>query len=138
MTDVKPAETQVDAASDDKVPAPEAKTKKQDSVETTVFVPSGPVAKSEVIKTAIHSVRDAIPVVYELNAEITNTSKTTRKKGDETVSGTLFTVTVTYTPRGEVGKQEPVDVKAVIKGLEAPRFPGFHEGDPNFGSDPEA
>jgi hypothetical protein len=42
MTDKKTPEVQVDAASDAKVPAPEPQTKKQDSVTTTVFVPSGP------------------------------------------------------------------------------------------------
>jgi hypothetical protein len=129
MTDAK-VETQVDAAADDKVVEP--KTGKPHTVTTQVWVKSGPVAKNELLRTAIHSVRDAIPVVYELEAEIADAKKTKRDGED----GTLYTIAVNYTPRGD-GKEDPVDPDAVIKGLEAPRFPGFHEGDPDFHSDPE-
>lgn len=131
MTEAKTAQTQADAASDEKVPNPAPN--KPDSVETTVWVPAGPVAKSEILRTAINSVRDAIPVVYELQADITDSRAAQRDKQH----GREYTVTVTYTARGDVGKQEPVDIEKVVTGLEAPRFPGFHEGDPDFGSNPE-
>jgi hypothetical protein len=52
--------------------------------------------------------------------------------------GTEFEVTITYTPRAVAGgKEEPVDVDKVIKGLDVPRsFDGIggHDGDPDFHS----
>lgn len=130
MTETKPAETQVDAASDAKVVEP--KTGKPHTISTTVWVKAGAVSLAELKRAAIVSVRDAIPVVYELDAEIVS-DKASQRDG---VKGREYTFEVRYTPRGE-GKEEPIDPDAVIKGLEAPRFPGFHEGDPEFGKEGE-
>jgi hypothetical protein len=84
-----------------------------------------------VLQTAIQSVRDAIPVVFQLEAEITGATK---KKVDGQ-DGTEFEVTISYTPRAVVGKTDPVDMDKVIKGLDVPRsFDGIggHDGDPDF------
>jgi hypothetical protein len=126
----KAPEVPVEAASDVKVPV--AAEGKEKSVVTTVFAPAGPVPKSAVIQAAIRSVRDAIPVVYKLDAEITGAKKATQDKQD----GTSFEVTVTYTPRDVAGgKNDPVDVDRVLKGLEVPRSVDDifgHDGDPDF------
>lgn len=103
----------------------------QKQIVTKVWAPSGPVPKASVLQTAIQSVRNAIPVVFELAAEITGA----QKKQNEGQDGTEFEVTISYTPREVAGKADPVDVDKVIKGLDVPRsFDGIggHEGDPDF------
>lgn len=91
------------------------------------------VPKAAVLQTAIQSVRDAIPVVYKLDAEITG-SQTKQQDGQKICE---WEVTITYTPRAVAGgKQETVDVDKVIRGLDVPRsldgVGGGHDGDPDF------
>jgi hypothetical protein len=124
-----PTEVPVEASAAETQPAaPEGGEKK---VVTNVWAPAGLVPKASVLQTAIQSVRDAIPVVYQLEAEITGSKKSTQDKQE----GTSFEVTITYTPRAVVGKPDPVDLDKVIKGLDVPRsFDGIggHDGDPDF------
>lgn len=128
--DDTPEEAPIEASSSETVPA--ADTGNPKTIITNVWAPSGPVPKASVLQTAIQSVRNAIPVVFELNAEITGA----KKKQVDNQQGTEFEVTITYTPRvGASGKTEPVDVDKVIKGLDVPRsFDGIggHDGDPDF------
>lgn len=122
-------EVQVEAAAPETQPAQE--DGKPKTVVTKVWAPSGPIPKASVLQTAIQSVRNAIPVVFDLNAEITDAAK---KKVDG-ADGTEFEVTITYTPRATAGKEDPVDVDRVIRGLDVPRsFDGIggHDGDPDF------
>ncbi|OBJ47547.1 hypothetical protein [Mycobacterium asiaticum] len=84
---------------------------------THVWAAKGQVPKAAILQTAIQSVRNAIPVVYDLNAEITGAEK---KTVDEQ-PGTEFQVTITYTPRAVEGKTDEVDIAKVIKGLDVPR-----------------
>lgn len=125
-----PAEVPIEAAAPETQPAPPDSGEK--TVVTKVWAPAGPVPKASVLQTAIQSVRNAIPVVYQLEADITGANK---KKVDDQ-DGTEFEVTITYTPRAVVGgKEDPVDVDKVIKGLDVPRsFDGIggHDGDPDF------
>ncbi|WP_155771629.1 hypothetical protein, partial [Mycobacterium asiaticum] len=81
---------------------------------THVWAAKGQVPKAAILQTAIQSVRNAIPVVYDLNAEITGAEK---KTVDEQ-PGTEFQVTITYTPRAVEGKTDEVDIAKVIKGLD--------------------
>lgn len=115
------AETQPAAAADG-----------EQKIVTKVWAAQGPVPKASILQAAVQSVRNAIPVVFNLEAEITGAEKVTR----EGQPGTEFEVTVTYTPRAVVGgKDEPVDVDKVIRGLDVPRsFDGIggHDGDPDF------
>lgn len=109
-----------------------AEAKKPHEIETQVWAPAGGVAKNQVISAAINSVRDAIPVVFELNAEIVGAKKAQRNNQQ----GTEFTVKVSYTPREMAGGEvDEVNVDAVVKGLEVPTsVDGIHgvEGDPDF------
>ncbi|MDP7729511.1 hypothetical protein [Mycobacterium sp. TY813] len=102
---------------------------------TKVWAARGQVPKAAILQTAIQSVRNAIPVVFELEADITGATKTEDDPDKGTQAGTEFEVTITYTPRAVEGKDEQVDVDKVIRGLDVPRsFDGLggHEGDPNF------
>jgi hypothetical protein len=129
VPDEAPAVVPVEAAAVEK--QPEVDAGKPKSVTANVWAPSGPIPKASVLQTAIQSVRDAIPVVYELEAEITGAKKTKQDGAD----GTTFEVTITYTPRATVGKPDPVDLDRVISGLDVPRsFDGIggHDGDPDF------
>lgn len=126
-------EAQVEASAGETqpaAPAPDAGGEK--SIVTKVWAAAGQVPKASILQTAIQSARNAIPVVFELEADITGATK---KKVDGQ-DGTEFEVTITYTPRQVVGgKEEPVDVDKVIKGLDVPRsFDGIggHDGDPDF------
>ena len=115
-----------EAPKQDNTPEPAEK-----SLTTTVWAAAGGVQKSAVLQSAIQSVRDAIPVVYQLDAEIIGAKKSRREKQD----GTEFTVKITYTPRDVAGKVDAVDVDRVIKGLEAPKSAdGIFgaDGDPDF------
>ncbi|WP_136246208.1 hypothetical protein [Mycobacterium intracellulare] len=131
-------ETQVEAGAEETQPAPEPAdtTDGKKTIITKVWAPAGQIPKASVLQTAIQSVRNAIPVVFELDAEITGATKTHKDKDKGTEDGTEFEVTVTYTPRAvNGGKEEPVDVEKVIKGLDVPRsFDGIggHDGDPEF------
>lgn len=111
-------------------PAPQA-TEADNSITTRVWAPQGQVPKASILQTAIQSVRNAIPVVYELDAKITGAEK----KDNDGQPGTEFQVTITYTPRAVEGKTDEVDVDKVIRGLDVPRsFDGIGgvEGDPEF------
>lgn len=121
-------EQQVEAASPETVAEPS--TGRPHEITTTVWVPSGPVERVQLEQAAIRSVRDAIPVVYNLTTEIVSTRSSTRDK----VQGREYTYIIRYTPRGD-GKEAPVNVDSVIKGLEVPTFEGFHPGDPDFGNE---
>lgn len=120
----------VEAASADVQPVPD--DGKPKTIITKVWAPTGQIPKASVLQTAIQSVRNAIPVVFELEAEITGAEK----KKNEGQDGTEFEVTISYTPRAVVGgKTEPVDVDKVVRGLDVPRsFDGIggHDGDPDF------
>jgi hypothetical protein len=103
----------------------------EQSVVTKVWAAAGPIPKSSVLQTAIQSVRNAIPVVFQLEANITGAEKVER----DGQPGTEFEVTVSYTPRAVAGKEDPVDMDRVIRGLDVPRsFDGIggHNGDPDF------
>lgn len=103
----------------------------ENKIVTTVWAAQGQVPKASILQTAIQSVRDAIPVVFELEADITGAQKT----DNEGQPGTAFEVTITYTPRAVEGKDEQVDLDKVVRGLDVPRsFDGIagHEGDPDF------
>ncbi|WP_104150980.1 hypothetical protein [Mycobacterium intracellulare] len=133
------SETQVEAGAEETQPAPEPADTADDgkrTIVTKVWARAGQIPKASVLQTAIQSVRNSIPVVFELNAEITGATKTHQDKDKGTEDGTEFEVTVTYTPRAVTGgKEEPVDVDKVIKGLDVPRsFDGIggHDGDPDF------
>lgn len=123
----KEPEQKVEAAATETTPPVD--DGKPKTITTNVFAPTGPVLKTSIIQAAIASVRDAIPVVFDLEADITGSRKTTHNK----LEGTSFEVTITYTPRALAGdKTDPVDVDKVIKGLDAPSFDAVHQGDPNF------
>lgn len=108
-------------------PTPVDTVGKPKSITTSVWAPAGGVPKASILQSAIESVRDAIPVVYDLKAEIVSAKKAQHDKQD----GTTFDVEITYTERELAGgKADPVDVDKVIKGLEVPK--SIHEGDPNF------
>lgn len=131
-----PAGAPVEAAAEETQPAAaaaDAGDSKQ-TIVTKVWAGAGPIPKASVLQAAIQSVRNAIPVVFELEPEITGAEK---KKNDGQ-DGTEFEVTITYTPRAVAGgKEDPVDVDKVIKGLDVPRsFDGIggHDGDPDFHS----
>jgi hypothetical protein len=126
---VPPADAEIPAEA-----APAPTDADDNKVVTKVWAPAGQVPKASVLQTAIQSVRNAIPVVYQLEADITGANKTE----NDGQPGTEFEVTITYTPRAVAGgKEEPVDVDKVIKGLDVPRsFDGIggHDGDPDFHS----
>jgi hypothetical protein len=122
MPDTKP-----EVAEEAPVVAPVEHVGKPKSVQTSVWAPAGGVAKASVLQAAIQSVRDAIPVVYDLDAEITGAKKSKQDGAD----GTSFEVTITYTEREMAGsKKDPVDLDKVVKSLEVPTT--IHPGDPNF------
>lgn len=113
-------------------PAPQS-AEGDNSITTRVWAAKGQVPKASILQTAIQSVRNAIPVVYELDAKITGAEK----KDNDGQPGTEFQVTITYTPRAVEGKTDEVDVDKVIRGLDVPRsFDGIGgvEGDPEFHS----
>lgn len=113
-------------------PAP-AQPDGDNKITTRVWAAAGQVPKAAILQAAIQSVRDAIPVVYELNSEITGAEK----KTVDGQPGTEFEVTISYTPRSVEGKTDEVDVDKVIKGLDVPRsVDGITgaEGDPDFHS----
>lgn len=126
------AEAPVEAAAEDK--APEADSGKEKTITAHVSAPVGTqVPKASVLQTAIQSVRDAIPVVFNLEAEITG-SKVKQEDGQKVRE---WEVTITYTPRAVAGKEDPVELDRVIRGLDVPRsFDGIggHDGDPEFHS----
>lgn len=125
MADSAP-ETAVEAAAPETAPT-DVSVGKEKSLRTSVFAVAGGVPKSSVLQAAIQSVRDAIPVVYDLNAEIVGAKKSKQNGQD----GTSFDVEITYTARELAGgKKDPVDVDRVIKSLEVPL--SVHEGDPEF------
>lgn len=129
MAETKTEKAPVEAAADEK--APVVQDGKPKTIVTNVWAAAGGVAKNSVLQAGIASVRDAIPVVYELSAEITGSKKSTQD-GQE---GTSFEVTVTYTPRATAGKEDPVDPDRVIKDLTVPKsVDGIfgHDGDPDF------
>lgn len=125
-----PAEAPVEAAATEKQSATDDGGTK--TIVTNVWAAAGQVPKASILQTAIQSVRNAIPVVFNLEAEITDA----KKKKNDGQDGTEFEVTISYTPRAVVGgKTEPVDVDKVVKGLDVPRsFDGIggHNGDPDF------
>lgn len=111
-------------------PAPQS-AEADNSITTRVWAAKGQVPKASILQTAIQSVRNAIPVVYELDAKITGAEK----KDNDGQPGTEFQVTITYTPRAVEGKTDEVDVDKVIRGLDVPHsFDGIGgvEGDPEF------
>lgn len=123
MPETKPEEVTEDAP----LVAPVETVGKPKKVTTTVWAPAGQVAKASILQAAIQSVRDAIPVVYDLEADITSAKKSKHDGAD----GTTFEVTITYTERELAGgKKDPVDLDKVVKSLEVPT--SIHEGDPNF------
>lgn len=116
-----------DTKSEPTAPVPAADGKSQ-KITTSVWSPAGLVAKSSIIQSAIQSVRDAIPVVYELVAEIDG--EASHKKSVNGEAGTEFVVNITYTARDVAGKADPVDLDKVVRNLEVPR--SIHDGDPDF------
>jgi hypothetical protein len=88
------------------------------SIKTTVQVPAVTgVAVSEIQKTALLSLRDAIPVVYKLGpGEITHVSDPYESQGDRVRD---YEVTFTYDEAG-AKDAEPVDLDLVIDALEVP------------------
>lgn len=130
--DPKPeaAEVPVEAAAEEKVA--DVDTGKEKTITAHVSAPVGTlVPKASVLQTAIQSVRDAIPVVFQLEAEITGS--TVKQQGGKKVRE--WEVTITYTPRAVAGKEDPVDLDKVVRGLDVPRsFDGIggHDGDPDF------
>jgi hypothetical protein len=124
-------EVQVEASAPETHPAP-TPADGENKVVTSVWAAQGSVPKASILQAAIQSVRNAIPVVFQLEADITGTKKVER----DGQPGTEFEVTISYTPRAVVGgKEEPVDVDRVVRGLDVPRsFDGIggHDGDPDF------
>ena len=95
-----------------------AKKKSEDnSVTATVFVRCGRVPENSIYKTALAAVRDAIPVVYELDKKITNVSDVKTVDG---VEGRDYEVTFTYVPRKTTDDSEEVKVDKVIDSLKVP------------------
>lgn len=127
--DEAPESAPVEAAAEEK--QPEVDAGKEKTIVTQVWAAAGQVPKASILQTAIQSVRNAIPVVFNLEAEITGAKKSQQNGQD----GTSFEVTITYTPRAVAGKEDPVDVDKVVRGLDVPRsFDGIggHDGDPDF------
>lgn len=89
-----------------------------ETIEHRVWVASGPVSRNSILKTAVEAVRDSIPIVSDLNAEVTSGVKQQQDGQD----GTEYTVTVTYTPRGEAHAADAVNVDHVVASLEPPKF----------------
>lgn len=128
-TDQPEAPQQVEASTPETQPATD--DGKPKTITTTVWAAEGNVPKASILQTAVQSVRDAIPVVFSLDSEITGARKSQRDKKP----GTEFEVTITYTPRAVAGKEDPVDLDKVVRGLDVPRsFDGIggHDGDPDF------
>lgn len=132
-------EAQVEASAEETqptAPTPAADGDGKQTIVTKVWAAAGQVPKASILQTAIQSARNAIPVVFELEADITGATK----KKVEGRDGTEFEVTITYTPREVIGadgnkKTEPVDLDKVVKSLDVPRsFDGIggHDGDPDF------
>ena len=95
-----------------------AKKKSEDNtVSATVFVRCGRVAEASIYKTALEAVRDAIPVVFELDKKITNVSDVKTVDG---VEGRDYEVTFTYTPRRTTDDTEEVKVDKVVDSLRVP------------------
>lgn len=98
-----------------------AKGKTAGSVTAVVFVPSGPVPRDSIFKTAITAVRDQIPVVYTLTPEISDVSD---KKKVDGVEGREYTVAVHFDT--DVEGAEPVNVDAEIERLTVPALNDFN------------
>ena len=90
------------------------------SIDVTVFVPRGPVARDSIFKTAVTAVRDQIPVVYTLNPEIKSASDPKTVDG---VEGRDYVVTVNFDT--DVEGAEPVDVDKEIEKLTVPSLTDF-------------
>lgn len=97
------------------------KGKTSGSVNAVVFVPSGPVPRDSIFKTAILAVRDQIPVVYTLTPEIADVSDTKTVDG---VKGREYTVAVNFDT--DVEGAEPVNVDAEIERLTVPALNDFN------------
>lgn len=91
------------------------------SVDATVFVPSGPVPRDSIFKTAITAVRNQIPVVYTLTPEI---KKVSDRKTVEGVEGREYTVCVNYDT--DVPGAEPVKIDEEIEKLTVPSLSDFN------------
>lgn len=105
-----------------KTEAPKASAKKDSgSVTAVVFVPSGPVPRDQIFKTAITAVRNQIPIVYTLNCEI---DKVSDKKTNDGVEGRDYTVKVNY--KTDVPGAEPVNIDGEIERLTVPSLSDFN------------
>lgn len=69
-------------------------------ITTEVRVPTGPIAKTTVLQTAIRQIRDQLPATTKVDADITGH----RRDNGQAV----FTVTVTYIERGTTTAANPV------------------------------
>lgn len=104
--------------------ATKSSASKQDtsgSVNATVFVPSGPVPRDSIFKTAISAVRDQIPVIYTLTPEIDSVSDTKTVDG---VKGREYTVKISYDT--DVPGAEPVKIDEEIEKLTVPSLSDFN------------
>jgi hypothetical protein len=97
-----------------------AKGSTKGSVNATVFVPSGPVPRDSIFKTAISAVRDQIPVIYTLTPEIADVSDVKTVDG---VKGREYTVKVNYDT--DIEGAEPVNVDQEIERLTVPSLSDF-------------
>ena len=132
-TDPKPVEQPVEAAAPDKAPAAEPSTARENSVTTTVWSAGKNVVKEDLFKQAKANVRDAIPVAsYDVRCEVVGTKAQTVAK----TAGTAWEVKVTYTPRANVAKPEPVDLERIIAEAQS-GYGTTHAGDPDFLKDDE-
>lgn len=121
-----PDEVQVEAASGETVAVPEAG--KDRKVTTTVWCAGKNVNREELFRQAIVNVRDAVPVAsYDVSCEVAGTKAAERDK----TPGTAWEISVTFTPRGNVEKPEPVDLDKIVKEAQA-SYGSTHPGDPNF------
>lgn len=101
--------------------ADKAKSKTSGSIDVTVFVPSGPVPRDSIFKTAISAVRDQIPVIYTLTPEVKDASDTKTVDG---VKGREYIVTINYDT--DIPGAEPVNVEAEIEKLTVPSLNDFN------------
>jgi hypothetical protein len=122
--DVSGDTVQVEAASDEKIPAPiDGKPR---TVSTQVWTAGKTINREFLFSQAVANVRDAVPVAsYDVACEVKSTKAKTLDKND----GTAWTVEVTFTPRVE--KPEAVDLEKVIAEAKA-GYGDTHPGDPDF------
>lgn len=90
------------------------------SVDVTVFVPCGPVARDSIFKTAVTAVRDQIPVIYTLVPEVKSASDVKTVDG---VEGRDYVVAVNFDT--DVEGAEPIDVDKEIEKLTVPSLTEF-------------